>query len=511
MSMQLHHTLMSQYKHGTASGIGSVSYESAANCVTPEIVIYGKCVQDSYTGKNLFDGNLLVGYFKNATGEMLSSSDFEKKFRSLYMELPAGTYTLSFTGGTVTIARVLKDGVLTTVSTSNLAHYTFESNGGYIGFSWYKDGLADWDENIVVQVERGDAPTPYEPYVGGIASPNPLYPQDIVCNNNTYKCHGKNLLPFPYADDTISNNGITYTVNSDGSITINGTSSGNSIFYLSRSSTPFKLHKGIYSLDKVRDNNSYYYSMKITDDITGNVIEVSNSYSDNGKTFELQNVSTVNILRLVVGKGISIHDIRIYPQIESGDTATEYEPYFNGGNIIIPELYAVGNVRDEYYPQTGKIVRRCKKVELTSASSLTQYSTRMVWVYWNRTGVAGYKTSIWSHFNHQYANWADDYNGTYGTYSSHLDTGNNTYLRQPNESVDTTEKFKAWLDEQKAKGTPVIGILQSTEPVIEYVDPVQITSVRGTNIIEETNLNSNMFGIPFVEGTQIDVKYLTHS
>ena len=46
MSMQLHHTLMSQYKHGTASGIGSVTYESVANCVTPEVVIYGKCVQD---------------------------------------------------------------------------------------------------------------------------------------------------------------------------------------------------------------------------------------------------------------------------------------------------------------------------------------------------------------------------------------------------------------------------------------------------------------------------------
>ena len=112
MSMQLHHTLMSQYKHGTASGIGSVSYESVANCITPEVVIYGKCVQDGTPtpdapvdivcnnntykcyGKNLFDGNLLVGYFKNATGAILSSSDFEKKFRSLYMELPAGTYRL---------------------------------------------------------------------------------------------------------------------------------------------------------------------------------------------------------------------------------------------------------------------------------------------------------------------------------------------------------------------------------------------------------------------------------
>jgi hypothetical protein len=57
-------------------------------------------------------------------------------------------------------------------------------------------------------------------------------------------------------------------------------------------------------------------------------------------------------------------------------------------------------------------------------------------------------------------------------------------------------QFISWLDEQKAAGTPV---------TVTYFPNGSF------NTIEETDLNSKINGIPFVEGTQIDVKYLTHS
>ena len=43
---------------------------------------------------------------------------------------------------------------------------------------------------------------------------------------------GKNLIKYPYYQDTLTNNGITWTSNSDGTILVNGTASSQSVYYL---------------------------------------------------------------------------------------------------------------------------------------------------------------------------------------------------------------------------------------------------------------------------------------
>lgn len=178
----------------------------------------------------------------------------------------------------------------------------------------------------------------------------------------------------------------------------------------------------------------------------------------------------------------------------------------NGSYYIIPELYSVdnvyqvGNVRDEYYPQTGKIVRRCKKHILSSADDITTYGT-ITFIYKGENPKTEQNTSICSHSKNVMSSWGANFNGVYGVHSDNDITGHK-YFRPPNDSIDTLDKFKVWLDEQKAAGTPVTLVYVLAEPVIEYVAPVQITSVRGTNAITESG---NM------PDTQIDVKYLTHS
>ena len=168
----------------------------------------------------------------------------------------------------------------------------------------------------------------------------------------------------------------------------------------------------------------------------------------------------------------------------------------NGRYHSIPTLYAVGDVRDEYYPQTGKIIRRCKKHILSSSDTITTYGT-ITFIYKGENPKTAQNTSICSHSKNVMSAWGANFNGVYGVHSDNNITGYK-YFRPPNDSIDTVDKFKAWLDEQKAAGKPVILVYQLASPVIEYVDPVQITSVRGTNIIEETDLNSKINGIPFV-------------
>ena len=57
-----------------------------------------------------------------------------------------------------------------------------------------------------------------------------------------------NLFPFPYADSTKTLNGITYTVNSDESVTITGTATADSQFYVVEASDPIELGPGYYTL-----------------------------------------------------------------------------------------------------------------------------------------------------------------------------------------------------------------------------------------------------------------------
>ena len=63
--------------------------------------------------------------------------------------------------------------------------------------------------------------TDYEPYTGGIASPNPSYPQDIhtISGSNTIKVEGKNLFE-PTANSQTLASGGTLTKNEDNTYTV---------------------------------------------------------------------------------------------------------------------------------------------------------------------------------------------------------------------------------------------------------------------------------------------------
>ena len=69
------------------------------------------------------------------------------------------------------------------------------------------------------------------------------------------KVRGKNLIPYPYINSTQTIKGITFTVNSDGTITANGTATGNA--YLELTSIPnFYLPEGNYTLSGCRSGGS---------------------------------------------------------------------------------------------------------------------------------------------------------------------------------------------------------------------------------------------------------------
>ncbi len=172
----------------------------------------------------------------------------------------------------------------------------------------------------------------------------------------TVKRYGKNLLPFPYKDKTKSAGGITFTANDDGTITANGTATSDTVFVLCGGSgmnaMPLK-----YAFVT---GETYVYS---TGAILPAGVEICNFlYDANGKTHSGRTVSsgthskTLTIsednLRLYsyfrIAKSTVLDNFTIYPMIEKGATATEYEPYIvtehtphADGLVTLPNLSPV--------------------------------------------------------------------------------------------------------------------------------------------------------------------------
>lgn len=120
-------------------------------------------------------------------------------------------------------------------------------------------------------------------------------------------------------------NGITYTINDDYSITINGTATSTSYIQLT---DVFDLD-GTYTLG---------FGSNIQSAIFMRGLNIDNSYSVDFSTRDLP-TNTVNsryIFYLYVAADAIINNVKVYPQLEEGTTATSYVPYipYNVENAI---------------------------------------------------------------------------------------------------------------------------------------------------------------------------------
>ena len=142
---------------------------------------------------------------------------------------------------------------------------------------------------------------------------------------------GKNLLPYENTSTTMS--GVTITHNANGSITLNGTSTENIKYRL-------------WSGDKtgiLEENKSYVLSsqvdmpnktlIRLQDSSSSSIFvdlssqaTVKNKISVKSSSFPTLSVSCF----LFIYVGYTFNNYTIYPMLEEGTTATDYEPYTGG-------------------------------------------------------------------------------------------------------------------------------------------------------------------------------------
>lgn len=158
---------------------------------------------------------------------------------------------------------------------------------------------------------------------------------------------GKNLLTYPYNETTKTVNGITFTDNGDGSVTVKGTATARCAFWLKQSVDNFVLPKNtpIYISAAKEQIPNVNIGCGL---INGTTWISSKAFSITGAVdaFDYENFDRLNF-NITVDPGSTV-DVTLYPQIELGETPTEYEPPITGrdltvnvsGKNLIPYPYA---------------------------------------------------------------------------------------------------------------------------------------------------------------------------
>lgn len=309
-----------------------------------------KTLDAKLVNKNLFDkdnANIVVGYI-DANSIKTSSNT-----RTVYIPCaPNTTYTVSkiatarfvvaFTNVIPAVDATVTNEIRDDTATSITATSGVDSK--YIVVWVYNsayDTSITLDEILAtLQIELGSTATVYTPYISDLTSVN------------VTGC-GRNILPYPYTDTTKTLNEITFTINSDSTITVNGTATANSLFKLNNYSketnlklTPgqtYTLSTGLSTAFKGMSIVCSYYSKDETayKQWIQNSTKVSSVFPDDGYSIACY---------VVVLKDTTVNNVTLKPQLEIGSVANYYEPY--QGQTYTPTVTGEVTGITNLYPTT---------------------------------------------------------------------------------------------------------------------------------------------------------------
>lgn len=362
------------------------------------------------TGAQLFDVNTI----QSTQGVTWSASDDSRRitvtgsnaYARAYCEVPiksvqGQTVTLS---GTITSqsnpSGVVKCQIVITNAQDVMQYYPLvdnhvtvavpvDSKRLEVGLFVNNGGAALNPANTVIfsdiMLNAGTTALPWEPYTGGKPSPSPEYPQPLDVTVT-----GEQLLDLKTRIGSQSQNGITLTVNADGSVAVSGTATSDATFILS-SSSHMSLDVGkdyaIRGYGTDFDNNFFWQCW---------TKEPSGVFKDTGlgATFLYTQESEFNFAVLVKsGKTVNA---TFWPMLNEGTSPKPWQPYQScTATITLTEpLHGIGDVRDRIMCRDGVwgIERQTAQIILNGSEnwivSNTGYANK------NRFWYGGYENVI---------------------------------------------------------------------------------------------------------------------
>lgn len=320
------------------------------------LTLHGKSTQVSTTGAQLFDvsnADVVQMYIANS-----GIGNFIENYSVVIPIKPSTSYTISEKNNKIFRAAITEEYPIESAPTlfkevvdvyKNITTPNNLPNGNFLMIQLYGNFNHAPDFSGLM-LNEGSTSKPYEPYTGGKPSPSPSYPQEIKSAGQDGEIEvevlGKNLIPFPYpilggAGTQIERGGVKYTVQSDGGIRCVGTPTA------------------IDAID-LTDIRFSEVNMNANTPTNGKIV-----LSGEKMAYDRRNNKLFIYIQLDhVGKPI---DTVIYPQIELGTVATEYEPYKPAQTLIIPTpngLPGVPTIDNGNYTDASGQQWLCDEVDL---------------------------------------------------------------------------------------------------------------------------------------------------
>ena len=377
-SNELYHLKTDILETGESSG-NNIHLEDSAWAEMQEIKVDGVCQQETTQGYNILDENSWENGY-HVTGNSINTSntgchvDFQKigSTTQYFIRIEAlqncrmGRFFSAFTNESQdTSIDKVSEGIYDTVfSAGQVKYITVNVPDGafYVGFSIYliqKIVNGEYVNAIPVYENYKDYfkicistsyQENYEPFTNG-ASPNPEFPQEIKTITDSLKVTscGKNLLKNIATSATI--NGISFTVNDDGSVLANGTATADAILKIVPIATTFSQNlilspNKTYTLSDSVGNYTDYFTQVVIQDANGN----KNWYNTAGDIDISTNVITcLYTAQIYVRKDKTVNNVLFKPQLVVKDSANLFEPYVE--SLIqakLPEGEFIGKLDDTY-------------------------------------------------------------------------------------------------------------------------------------------------------------------
>lgn len=319
----------------------------------------GKTEQKTYTGKNILDyvSNLKASSdgltsVINDDGSITTSGKPSSNYRTILNSIniidfleDGETYTFSQSKANDKLYMQMnakkKDG---TYSYYSLNDSTKSKQEIIVNKSIYETytlniqtGLtSDWGDSSLTITNKymlckgtDTATTSFEPYVGGQASPNPDYPQEIK--------NIKGVENIWFGGESTTNNGITFTKNNDGSYDITGTAIASADCINLVNIANAKLKNGInynLSINKLTNEKVSILTEAYIENWDSHVIGpliTSTTLSTNKIINIKDNITRVRyVIRVEKGQTVNIKGLKI--QLEEGTVVHDFVP--NGSNYL---------------------------------------------------------------------------------------------------------------------------------------------------------------------------------
>lgn len=493
------------------------------------VEMYGDTQQTTYSGKNLYEsigkstasGGLISTITSNGEFHVTgTASDTSSTFSTtMNTSLPAGSYVLSITK-TLPFNLLLRAsnnqniGVIAAGSTSVTITTTTTLTSLWVWAYPLTNGTA-YDETFGVQLETGSTATSFEPYVGGTASPNPDYPQEVQTvtgrqvvtisdggsQSQEYEINlGKNLFDTEQA--------VTKFENSAGATVVSWGSYSDGVVTITRSNGAYGATLFAGFIPKLIEGETYTLSATVrlsgtasgtglrigTNDTTPVYITLSSkdTWLDASFTFtataQIASDPRICINANNTGNIVEIKNI----QLEKGSTATSFAPYFTP-----IELCKIGTYQDYIYKngEDWYVHKEIDKINLDG-------STEGTWWYESESGHERFIVSYADIATQspyaantpkiQYSNYFEGSNG-YHTYTGDMNNimsghHNNHQIIIRATQFTSLAAFTNWLGTNKpsmyyVKATPTDTQITNSALIAQLEDLLSATTYAGTTYI----------------------------